>query len=242
MKRRKLTDPERWLCKLLFGNSLPSDRIEVVRHRLFDFGGITPRFRIHADMDQFRETYMAPDPRDNPPDVDKGHWFVHELVHCWQYYQGVYTLAAKGRARREAREHRESHAETRDKAISDNLVHGRSYARRAWRGVKSHSEYEYDGASGADLADFNMEMQADIIADWFALVHWTDGKGQPYRHGQPRHASPAGTTPNYNAYGHAWSRAQLEKILGAFLADPTYIRAASPARARRAERRQLDAS
>jgi hypothetical protein len=62
--------------------------------------------------------------------------------------------------------------------------------------------YRYELAPGKTLADYNMEAQGDLIADYFVLKHLRS----PRTMRQPRYAD---------------SRALFEKILAGFLADPT---------------------
>lgn len=61
--------------------------------------------------------------------------------------------------------------------------------------------YSYQLAPGRRLADFNMEAQGDLLADWFAL-RWL---GDPGAMRQPQYA------------GDAWL---FEQVLAGFLADP----------------------
>ena len=61
--------------------------------------------------------------------------------------------------------------------------------------------YRYTLWPGADLSDFNMEAQADLLADYFALVHL----------GAPGLMGPS---------GRACSRASFDSVLARFHANP----------------------
>ena len=61
--------------------------------------------------------------------------------------------------------------------------------------------YRYDLAPGKTLADYNMEAQGDLLADYFVLRFLR----APRTMRQPRYAD---------------SRALFEKVLAGFLADP----------------------
>jgi len=67
--------------------------------------------------------------------------------------------------------------------------------------LRAGLSYRYRLAPGRRLADFNMEAQGDLLADWFAL-RWL---GEPRAMRQKQYA------------GDAWL---FEEVLGDFLADP----------------------
>lgn len=223
MRRRRLTDAEELLCKYLFRGTIPAHRIEIVRWKRIS--GVTPRMRVNCDKDSWRDEYVVGDPRTKPLDPKQAHWFIHELCHIWQFFNGVPTIFARLQAQKRGRAHRKEHGENRRDTVSANLASGRPFARGQWGSVKFHSIYEYDEGSVADdldLLDFSMEQQGDIIADWFALKFWE------YRNSQPRHGSSyAASTANLP---------ELESILQHFRTDPSYIRS-SAGRKRRSKRR-----
>jgi hypothetical protein len=74
------------------------------------------------------------------PYADDQWTFVHEIGHVWQWGHGVYPVLA---------------------AIGPFLQTGGHYATQA---------YPYDLTPGKDLGDFNLEQQASIIADYWALA------------------------------------------------------------------------
>jgi hypothetical protein len=82
--------------------------------------------------------------------------------------------------------------------------HQRGYAVRLRGAVRTGLSYDYDLAPGKTLADFNMEAQGDLLADYFALRHL--GCSASMR--QPRYAA---SLPLY------------EEVLAGFLADPANV-------------------
>lgn len=73
-----------------------------------------------------------------------------------------------------------------------------------WRGaVRLGLRYAYDLATPAGLADHDMEAQAELIADWYTLVHL----GAPAAMRQPGRADAA-------------LLARYERVLAGFIADP----------------------
>lgn len=80
--------------------------------------------------------------------------------------------------------------------------HQMGYAVRLRGAVRLGLSYDYELAPGMTLADFNMEAQGDLLADYFALKHLRS----PAAMRQQRYA---GSLPLY------------EKVLAGFLADPS---------------------
>lgn len=82
--------------------------------------------------------------------------------------------------------------------------HQMGYAVRLRGALRIGLSYNYDLAPRKTLADFNMEAQGDLLADYFALRHL--GSSACMR--QPRYA---GSLPLY------------EQVLAGFLADPASV-------------------
>lgn len=82
--------------------------------------------------------------------------------------------------------------------------HQLGYAVRLRGAVRIGLSYGYDLAPGKTLADFNMEAQGDLLADYFALKHL----GCPTAMRQRRYAR---SLPLY------------EELLAGFLADPSDV-------------------
>jgi hypothetical protein len=82
--------------------------------------------------------------------------------------------------------------------------HQLGYAVRLRGAVRIGLSYDYDLAPGKTLADFNMEAQGDLLADYFALRHLSSSVSMR----QPRYAA---SLPLY------------EQVLAGFLADPASV-------------------
>jgi hypothetical protein len=79
--------------------------------------------------------------------------------------------------------------------------HQLGYAVRLRGAVRFGLSYGYDLASGKTLADFNMEAQGDLLADYFALKYLRSPKSMRQRR-------------------YACSLALYEEVLAGFLTDP----------------------
>ena len=79
--------------------------------------------------------------------------------------------------------------------------HQLGYAVRLRGAVRLGLSYDYDLAPGKTLADFNMEAQGDLLADFFALKHL----GSAASMSQPRYTG---------------SLALYEQVLAGFFANP----------------------
>jgi hypothetical protein len=82
--------------------------------------------------------------------------------------------------------------------------HQLGYAVRLRGAVRIGLSYNYDLAPGKTLADFNMEAQGDLLADYFALRHWASSESV-------RQQRYAGSLPLY------------EEVLACFLANPASV-------------------
>jgi hypothetical protein len=82
--------------------------------------------------------------------------------------------------------------------------HQLGYAVRLRGAVRIGLSYDYDLAPGKTLADFNMEAQGDLLADYFALRHLSSSVSM-------RQQCYAGSLPLY------------EEVLAGFLADPSNV-------------------
>lgn len=82
--------------------------------------------------------------------------------------------------------------------------HQLGYAVRLRGAVRIGLSYDYDLAPGKTLADFNMEAQGDLLADYFALRHLSSAVSMR----QQRYAD---SLPLY------------EEVLAGFLADPASV-------------------
>lgn len=143
--KRKLTDGEIQLAKLMYKDSIPYDKVWIVRGGLLEMpnasnNAMTPFGSIHLpsiDYDQI------PDFSTNK-DQNKKRWFIHEMAHVWQYYAMNLSVACKG---------------------VELGIRG---------GYRNGSAYKYD-LLGADsrkqFKDFNIEQQADIICHYYLVKY-----------------------------------------------------------------------
>ncbi len=83
----------------------------------------------------------------------------------------------------------------------------RNHTRADWADLKFDAMYSYDVTAGADLMDFTLEQQCEIIADYYALTLWS------------------WTNPGSKHFGHPIpTRPQLAAVLARFRANPGYPR------------------
>ncbi len=207
--RRPLTANEMTFFRYVFHLETPLRNTEVVRRAVVS-GGFTPFGTVNVSNERYREDYIGPDmfkpssayypppPMGNikfgDPIFDIPHFFLHELGHVWQYFVGMPMLHAWTTARRQAR--RIVRAEDKPK-VDGGLRMRKTYMH--------YATYHYDPTTGQDLAEYNMEQQCEIIADYFADIMW--GRKIP---------------ENKSGYAKA-TRKQLEDILANFLTDRTYV-------------------
>jgi hypothetical protein len=209
---RNLTDGEQKLCDEVFKWTIvDSWNIQVVRRpRTMHFGGFTPYARINMDGDSYLADYIGEDIR-KPADPYAAHHFLHELAHSWQHLTGMAMMHLSRLSTKHGKAVR----------VADGKpMRPQGMKRKDWNKIKFNSIYSYDVNYAADLLDFTLEQQCEIIADYYALkLHWMT-------------AAPA------KAFGHPTpTLVQLEKVLGAFLADRNYPRYVNPHNLRRSNAR-----
>ncbi|MDI1229374.1 MAG: Rhs element Vgr protein [bacterium] len=107
--------------------------------------------------------------------------FIHEMTHVWQYQNKILAPIAE--------------------AVKLNLKHKFNY----------RVAYDYELESGKDLTDYNMEQQASIVQDHFALKNEA---GSEY------------WSNCQNAEYGAQRMALYEQVLDKFLKDPAYAKQA----------------
>ena len=129
-KARPMTPGEIAMAKVIFKDSIDYSKVKVHNGEYLWFGlqpdntAMTPNGEMYFNPDYFKEDFSKEDSADK-------HWFMHEMVHVWQY-QLDYPVKLRG-------------------AIRIGL------------------SYAYQLAHDKTLADYNMEAQGDIVADYFAL-------------------------------------------------------------------------
>lgn len=127
---RPLTSAEIALAALVFGDAIDYGRVRIHARRYMPFQPKNCCMTPNGSMYFHRSCYLPDYTRGDPPVV---HWFLHEMVHIWQFQMG--------------------------------------YAVRLRGALRLGLSYDYDLALGKTLADFNMEAQGDLLADYFALKY-----------------------------------------------------------------------
>ena len=205
---RGLTSGETRLCKTIFRDTIPTGAVRIIKRKV-GFGGFTPFGNINASEDSYEADYIGTHLFGRPPNAHwqwaaNAHWLVHELAHVWQYHVGMPKAPMFFKSRRVAR----SLLWKRTGTLDLDTYHGDAalYAYRIDR-------------KGLDLLDFNLEHQAEIIADYFAWTLWD-------------------LRPDFK--WNDWPVPTVEQLLGVlskFNQDPSYPRRATASNARRADRR-----
>ena len=153
--RRNLTAGETSLAKFCFKNSINVNHVFVVKRMTTgkNHTAWAPFGRITFPKADFKEDFIGSNMRSpvRGSGADAFHdarWFLHELVHVWQYYVGMPVVHLGLKAVRDAK-----------KTGADPYAYSLS-------GVTT--------TSAPDLLDFNIEQQGDIISDYFAWELWND--------------------------------------------------------------------
>ncbi|MCL2422993.1 MAG: hypothetical protein FWD11_03715 [Micrococcales bacterium] len=129
---RVLTPGEVELARTVFGDGVDYSVVLVHNHAYPLFGdyqpddmAVTPNGEMYFPAPSHLDDFSA----DTPANA---RWFVHEMVHVWQFQLG-YPVAARGMDR-------------------------------------SSLRYDYQLDDGARLADYDMEQQGEIVADYVGLT------------------------------------------------------------------------
>jgi hypothetical protein len=90
MPRRKITDGERSLLRMVYEETLPYPKLEVATND-YNIGGKTNSL-TPEDVPYLSTTIWCAD--FSGPSVPKGDQgtFIHEFMHVWQHYHGVHKL------------------------------------------------------------------------------------------------------------------------------------------------------
>lgn len=159
-RSRPLTHDEITMAVRLFGNSIDYRLVRIHARRYMPFQPKNCCMTPNGSMYFHRSCFLPDYTRGDPPVV---HWFLHEMVHIWQFQIG-YAVRLRG-------------------AVRLGLI------------------YDYDLAPDKTLADFNMEAQGDLLADYFALKYM-------------------GTSAAMRQQRYAGSLQLYETVLASFLANP----------------------
>lgn len=145
--KRKLTKNEVNLARLVYKDSIPYDKVWIIRGGLLGMpnssnNAMTPFGMIHMpsrDYDIIKDFTVRKDTGDI-------RWFIHEMAHVWQYYAMDLSVACRGVAL---------------KAKGGYEADAKAYA------------YDLFGADAKkEFKDFNIEQQAQIIAHYFLVKYY----------------------------------------------------------------------
>ena len=156
---RKLTQNEIYYAERIFKNGIDYNEVIIHNEPIFPFQGrqaVTPNGQIYFPTNEYLPDFgLGKD--------DDVSWFIHEMMHVWQYQMGY--------------------------PVKLNYIFG------------PHN-YDYELDATKTLADYNLEQQGDIIADYFymKILGWQQALRM--------------TKYNRN------DLPLYEKVLGKFLVDP----------------------
>jgi len=137
---RELTTGEIAMAKLIFRDAIDYNLVKVHSSEYLPFGlqpdntAMTPNGELYFNENYYKDDFSV-------QTDDLKHWFMHEMVHVWQYQLG-YPVKWKG--------------------IS---LHPGSL----WGLLGDPYKYEID--NNKKINDFNMEQQGDIIADYYSIKY-----------------------------------------------------------------------
>lgn len=134
---RPMTPGEIEMARLLFRDAVDYGRVRIYGRGFFWFGLQQP----HVAMAPNGNIYFTP--RLYRPDFSTAphkdrHWFMHEMVHVWQYQLG-YPVMLRG-------------------------------------AIRLLLNYGYQLSMNKRLADYDMEAQGELLADYFALRFLRDAQ------------------------------------------------------------------
>jgi len=139
--QRPLTAGETELARMVFGDSVDCSVVLVHNHAYPLLGGfqpddvaVTPNGEMYFPAPSFQLDFSAGSP-------DSARWFVHEMVHVWQYQLG-YPVLERGMNRAVLRYDYDLDAPSPDARCGERCR----------------------------LADFDMEQQGEIVADYVAMT------------------------------------------------------------------------
>ncbi|SUA43879.1 Uncharacterized conserved protein [Neisseria zoodegmatis] len=142
-KSRSLTQGEIDLAKQVFKDSIDYAKVKVHKGEYLlwvqdNHTAMTPNGEMYFPEEIYQEDFTV-------KDSGLKHFFIHEMVHIWQYQLG-YDVKASGAKL----------------ALKGGYVNGAAY------------KYDKVISQKNDLSEFNMEQQGDIIADYYMYLNGFD--------------------------------------------------------------------
>lgn len=163
---RKLTSGEIELCKKLFGNAIDYLFVRIHKGKLVpgiqsDQVSMTPWGELYMPKDNYKDDFSI---IRSQLDIRDLHHFIHETSHVWQYQRkkkfsrGLFVICGAAYAPATGA------AQTID-AISELLPSSIAEIGKDIAG--SIDPYTYKDSPPKDFFEYNMESQAEILADYF---------------------------------------------------------------------------
>ena len=152
-KSRKLTSGEIALARLIFKDSIPYEKVRIVRGGLLGIpnhsrNAMTPYGKIHLPIEAYDVIKDFSGPLTDKEDNQR--WFIHEMTHVWQYFAMDLSVACRG--------------------VRLALIGGYSEEDKSGRLMA----YAYDLLGidkGKEFKDFNIEQQADIVCHYYLVKY-----------------------------------------------------------------------
>lgn len=153
IKNRPLTEGEIAMARLVFKNSINYSTVRIHNEEYLPFDvqndrtAMTPNGSMYFNPKKFIFDFSLEDEQGKI-------WFMHEMVHVWQYQLG-YSVTWSGFWL----------------AVTGGYINRRAYRfdRSDYKDPKDSSKDSPD--IDKTLPDFNMEQQGDIIAEYFGAKH-----------------------------------------------------------------------
>ena len=150
---RKLTLGEIALARLIFKDSIPYEKVRIVRGGLLGMpdhsrNAMTPYGKIHLPIKVYDVIKDFSGPLTDKEDNQR--WFIHEMTHVWQYFAMDLNVACRG----------------------VRLASIGGYSERDTSGRLMAYAYDLLGIDrGREFKDFNIEQQADIVCHYYLVKY-----------------------------------------------------------------------
>lgn len=163
---RKLTDGEIALCKKLFGNAIDYRFVRIHKGKLIpgvqsDQVSMTPWGELYMPENNYKDDFSIIKSNLDTRDL---HHFIHEITHVWQYHRlsrysrGLLVICGGAHAPLTGMSQA---IESISEALPDILAEvGQDIAGKL-------DPYTYKNNPPKDFYVYNMESQAEILADYF---------------------------------------------------------------------------
>ena len=155
-KSRKLTSGEIALARFIFKDSIPYEKVRIVRGGLLGIpnhsrNAMTPYGKIHLPIEAY--DVIKDFSNSSLKEYEEScSWFIHEMAHVWQYFAMDLSVACRG--------------------VRLALIGG--YSEEDKSGKLMAYAYDLLGIDkGKEFKDFNIEQQADIVRHYYLVKYHT---------------------------------------------------------------------